>query len=63
MELFHLPVLAHLARSALPNHLRRPPSPTHSVAACAVARLSPRLRYFAAVRLLTQRRSPFRSRL
>ena len=42
------------------NHLCRPPSPAHSAANRLVARLSPRFRYYSAVRLLARRRSPFR---
>ena len=37
---------------SLPNRLRRPPSPAHSAADCSVTRLSPRFRYYSAVRLL-----------
>ena len=42
------------------NHLCRPPSPAHSAANRLVAKLSPRFRYYSAVRLLARRRSPFR---
>src|SRR5438552_3388449 len=42
----------------LPDHLRRLPSPTHPVAGCPVMWLSPRFRYYSAVRLLAERRSP-----
>src|SRR6266851_9939192 len=53
LELFHLPALTHLTRCLFPTAFAgRLPRPT-LVAACAVARLSPRFRYFAAVRLLT----------
>jgi hypothetical protein len=48
---------------SLPFCLRLPPSPTHSVADHSVTRLSPRLRYYLAVRLLTELRSPLRFRL
>ncbi len=57
MELFHLPALAHPARSLSPAIFAgRLPRPT-LVAACAVTRLSPRLRYYSAVRLLTKPRT------
>jgi len=35
-------ILAHLVSFLVPDHLRRLPSPTHSVAGCPVAWLSPR---------------------
>ena len=40
----HLSALAHLTVLSGPDRLRRPPSPTHSVAARAVTSLSPRIR-------------------
>jgi hypothetical protein len=40
----------------------RLPRPT-SVADCSVTRLSPRIRYYSAVRLLARHRFPFRFRL
>ena len=43
-----------------PNHLRPPPSPAHSAADRSVTRLSPRFRYYSAVRLLARHRFPFR---
>src|SRR5207253_9154805 len=46
---------------SLPDHLRRLPSPTHSVADNSVTWLSPRFRYYSAVRLLTEHHSPLRS--
>ena len=55
--------LAHLTVLSGPDRLRRPPSPTHSVAARAVTSLSPRIRYYSAVRLLDERPFPLRSRL
>src|SRR4051794_10101683 len=42
------------------DHLCRPPSPAHSAADRSVARLSPRFRYYSAVRRLARRRSPLR---
>jgi hypothetical protein len=63
IELFHLPALTHLTRclfqTAFADRLPR----LTLVAACAVTRLSPRFRYSAAVRLLTESRLPFRLRL
>src|SRR4030095_3015415 len=63
MELLHLPALTHLVSLLFPTafaaRLSRPPS----VAGCPVTWLSPRLSYYAAVRLLTGLHAPFRSRL
>ena len=57
IELFHLLALTHLARCLFPTAFAgRLPRPT-LVAACAVTQLSPRFRYFAAVRLLAELRS------
>src|SRR6516225_7992867 len=42
------------------NHLCRPPSPAHSAADHSVAWLSPRFRYYSAVRRLARHRSPLR---
>ena len=42
------------------NHLCRPPSPAHSAADRSVTRLSPRFRYYSAVRRLARRRFPLR---
>jgi len=63
MELIHLPALAHLVFFLFPTAfagcLPRPPS----AAGSPVTRLSPRLWYYTAVRLLAERCSPLRSRL
>ena len=45
------------------DHLCRPPSPAHSAADRSVTRLSPRFRYYSAVRRLARRRFPLRFRL
>src|SRR4051812_44142822 len=42
------------------DHLCRPPSPAHPAADRSVTRLSPRFRYYSAVRRLARRRFPFR---
>jgi len=63
MELFLLHALNSLAPPVLPNHQRLPPFPGHSPADRSVTQLSPRLRYYSAVRLLAQHRLPLRSRL
>src|SRR5713226_9362683 len=62
IELFHLPALTHLARCLFPTAFAGRLPRLTLVAAYAVTRLSPRFRYFAAVRLLTELRSPFRLR-
>src|SRR5713101_7398119 len=63
MELIHLPALAHLVFSFFPTAFAGClPRPT-AAAGRPVTRLSPRFRYYPAVRLLTERRSPLRSRL
>src|ERR1700728_902315 len=60
MELIHLPALAHLVFSLFPTAFAGClPRPT-SAAGFPVTRFSPRLRYYTAVRLLTEHRSPFR---
>ena len=45
---------------SLSNHLRQPTSPAHPAAARAVTRLSPRFKYYSAVRLLAARPFPLR---
>jgi hypothetical protein len=63
MELILLPALAHLVFFLFPTAFAGClPQPT-SAAGFPVTRLSPRLWYYTAVRLLTERRSPFRFRL
>src|SRR5579871_5777104 len=57
MELIHLPALAHLVFSLFPTAFVGCLSRNTSAAGCPVTRLSPRLRYYTAVRLLTERRS------
>jgi hypothetical protein len=65
-ELIHLPALAHLVFFLFPTAFvvpqRGPTSPVH-FPPFPVTRLSPRLRYYTAVRLLRERRSPLRFRL
>src|SRR6516225_11114367 len=64
MELFHLSPLYSSGFLSLPDHLRRLPSPTHfRRPPGGITRLSPRLWYYTAVRLLTEHRSPLRYRL
>jgi hypothetical protein len=63
MELIHLPALAHLVFSLFPTAFAGCLSRPTSAAGCPVTRLSPRLRYYTAVRLLAEYRSPLRSRL
>src|SRR6516165_3309134 len=63
MELIHLPALTHLVSFLFPTVFAGClPRPT-SAAGRPVTRLSPCLWYYTAVRLLTGRRSPLRSRL
>ena len=54
----HHPYSSRLPVSS--NHSCQPPSPDHSSAVSSVTRLSPRLRYYSVVRLLTWHRFPFR---
>jgi hypothetical protein len=62
-ELIHLTALTRLTSLLFPPaFVCRLPRPT-PVAGCPVTRLSPRLRYYTAVRLLAEYRSPLRSRL
>jgi len=63
MELIHLPALAHLVSSLSPTAFAGCLSRPIPVAGCPVTRLSPRFRYYTAVRLLTGHRSPLRLRL
>src|SRR6266571_468281 len=63
MELFLLLAFTHLVSSLFPTIFAGClPRPT-SVAGCPVTWLSPRFRYYSAVRLLAERRPPFRLRL
>src|SRR3954453_746484 len=63
MELFHLLALTHLVFSLFPTAFADClPRPT-SAASFPVTRLSPRLWYYTAVRLLPGHRSPLPSRL
>jgi hypothetical protein len=62
-ELIHLIALTRLTSLLfLPAFVCRLPRPT-PVADRSVTRLSPRLKYYSAVRLLTEHRSPLRFRL
>src|SRR5215472_8584313 len=45
---------------SLPNHLHPPPSPTHSRSPMPGSQAFTRFWYYAAVRLLAERRFPFR---
>ena len=55
------PLLARFL--SLPFHPCRPPSPAHSTASSEVTQLSLRFRYYSAVRLLAEHRSPLCSSL
>jgi hypothetical protein len=60
MELIHLPAFAHLVSSLFPTVFAGCLPRPNSVAGRPVTRLSPRLRYYAAARLLSERRLPLR---
>ncbi len=63
MELFHLPALTHLVFFLAPTVFAGCLPQSISIADGSVTWLSPRFRYYTAVRLLTELHSPLRFRL